>query len=123
MKFLYLIMSNFKRKKVRTALTLLSVLMAFLLFGYLAAIKAALSMGVELTGADRLVVRHKVSIIQLLPEKYTARLEQIPGVTEVAHSTWFGGIYQDPRNYFPQFSVEPERYLSMFPEFLLPEEE
>ncbi|MBE3135721.1 MAG: ABC transporter permease, partial [Acidobacteria bacterium] len=80
-------------------------------------------MGVELTGNDRLVLIHKVSLIQLLPESYQARLEAIPGVIDVCHQTWFGGIYQDPKNFFMQMPVEPERFLRLFPEFKLPEDQ
>lgn len=123
MKFLRLVGANLKRKKVRTLLTLLSILVAFVLFGYLAAIRQALSQGVDVAGADRLVVRHKVSIIQLLPESYESEMEQIDGVAEATHATWFGGIYQDPKNFFPQFPVKPEEYLAMYPEFLLPEDQ
>ena len=119
MKFLPLIWANLKRRKLRTLLTLLSIVVAFLLFGYLCAIKAALNAGVSVAGADRLVVRHKVSIIQLLPETYKARMEKIPGVVAAAHQTWFGGIYQEPRNFFPQIPVVPEEFLAMFPEVVV----
>jgi putative ABC transport system permease protein len=123
MKFLHLVWGNLKRKKLRTALTLLSILVAFVLFGLLCAIKQALVGGVALAGADRLIVRHKVSIIQLLPESYQARIERIPGVAAVTHQTWFGGIYQDPKNFFMQNPVEPEAFMKMFPEFVLPPEQ
>src|SRR6058998_4203999 len=119
MKFLPLIWANLRRKKLRTLLTLLSILMAFLLFGYLCAIKQALNAGVSVAGADRLVVRHKVSLIQLLPETYKARMEKIPGVVSATHQTWFGGIYQDPRNFFAQMPVVPEEFLAMHPEIVL----
>jgi putative ABC transport system permease protein len=104
-------------------LTLASIFVAFVLYGYLAAIRTALSAGVDVAGADRLVVRHKVSIIQLLPASYEADIEQVPGVAEATYSTWFGGIYQEPRNFFPQMVVNPEEYLSMYPEFQLPKEQ
>ncbi len=123
MKFAHLVWSNLKRRKVRTLLTLSSIAVAFLLFGYLAAIRVALSSGVDVAGADRLVVRHKVSIIQQLPESYEARIEQIPGVADATHATWFGGIYQEPKNFFAQLPVKPEEFLEMYPEFLLTEEE
>ena len=120
MKFLPLIWSNLKRKKVRTSLTLLSILVAFILFGFLSAIKQALIGGIALAGANRLVVRHKVSLIQPLPESYKARMEKIPGVAAATHQTWFGGIYQDAKNFFMQNPVVPEEFMDMHPEFLLP---
>jgi putative ABC transport system permease protein len=123
MKFATLVWSNLKRKKVRTLLTLLCILVAFLLYGYLSAIRVALSAGVDVAGADRLVVRHKVSIIQSLPGHYEEQMEQLAGVAEATHATWFGGIYQKPSNFFPQMPVKPEEYLAMYPEFLLPEEQ
>jgi putative ABC transport system permease protein len=123
MKFFPLIWSNLKRKKARTALTILSILVAFVLFGFLSAIKQALTGGVQMAGADRLVVRHKVSIIQLLPVSYKDRMKRIPGVLLAAHQTWFGGIYQDPKNFFMQSPVEPDEFLSVFSEILLPPEQ
>ena len=123
MKYLYLIWSNLKRKKIRTILTLLSIMVAFTLFGYLGAIKQGFSQGVDVAGLDRLIVRHKVSIIQMLPQSYESRIEQIEGVEDAVHQTWFGGVYQKPSNFFAQMPVMPEEYLEMYPEFLLSDEE
>jgi putative ABC transport system permease protein len=123
MKFAHLIWTNLKRKKLRTSLTLLSILVAFVLFGLLSAIRQALVGGVEAAGADRLLVRHKVSIIQLLPESYEARMKRIPGVTLAAHQTWFGGRFRDSKHFFMQNPVVPEEFLEMFPELLLPPEQ
>jgi putative ABC transport system permease protein len=123
MKFLHLIRSNLRRKKLRTSLTLLSIVVAFILFGLLSAIQQALVGGVALAGADRLIVREKVSIINLLPISYEARMERIPGVDFATHQTWFGGIYQDPKNFFMQNPVEPEKFLKMHPEIILPPEQ
>lgn len=120
MKYLYLTWSNLKRKKLRTTLTLLSIIVAFILFGLLSAIKQALTGGVEVAGVDRLIVRHKISLTQLLPESYKARMERIPGVAAASHQTWFGGYYQDPKNFFMQCPVVPDEFLKMFPEFVLP---
>jgi putative ABC transport system permease protein len=119
MKFFHLIWCNLKRKKLRTSLTLLSIVVAFILFGFLSAIQQALVGGVQLAGADRLIVRDKVSIINLLPESYKARMDRIPGVDFATHQTWFGGIYQDPKNFFMQCPVVPEEFLAMYPEYLL----
>ena len=123
MKYVYLIFSNLKRKKLRTGLTLLSIMVAFLLFGYLAAIRQAFDAGVEVAGADRLIVRHKVSIIQLLPQSYEARIEQVDGVDNAVASTWFGGIYQEPKNFFAQIPIKPEELFDMFPEYIVSDEQ
>jgi putative ABC transport system permease protein len=122
-KFLPLIWSNLKRRKLRALLTVLSVLVAFLLFGALSSIKQAMTGGVQMAGADRLVVRHKVSIIQFLPESYKARMERIPGVVLATHQTWFGGIYQDPKNFFMQCPVVPEEFLEIHPEIVVAPEQ
>jgi putative ABC transport system permease protein len=119
MKFFHLIWCNLKRKKLRTSLTLLSIVVAFLLFGFLAAIQQALVGGVALAGADRLIVREKVSLINPLPISYEARMDRIPGVDFSTHQTWFGGIYQDPKNFFMQNPVEPEKFLKIHPEMIL----
>lgn len=123
MKFIYLIWRNLMRKKVRTFLTLMSIFIAFLLFGILSSIKTAFGLGVELTGIDRLIMLHKVSIIQPLPISYMERILADENVDRVAYASWFGGIYQDPKNQFPQMAVQPEDYLALYPEFVLPEEQ
>lgn len=122
MKYLYLIWANLKRSKVRTILTLLSIMIAFLLFGYLGAVRQAFSQGVDVAGADRLIVRHKVSLIQMLAESYESRIEQIPGVANATNQTWFGGIYQEPKNFFAQIVVEQDEFLDFYPEYQLSEE-
>jgi putative ABC transport system permease protein len=122
MKFLYLVWSNLKRKKLRTILTVLSILVAFLLYGFLCALKEAFVAGVSIANADRLIARHKVSIIQLLPQSYKARISSIPGVSAATHQTWFGGIYQDPKNFFASMPVVPEEFLAMYPEYVVPAE-
>jgi putative ABC transport system permease protein len=123
MKYLPLLWRTLFRRKVRTIFTLLAVLVAFTLFGFLVAIGAAFSMGVELAGNERLVMIHKMSLIQLLPESYLERIRATPGVVDACSHTYFGGIYQDPRNFFMQIPVDPECMLRMYPEFTLPEEQ
>ncbi len=121
MRYAPLIWGGLKRKKFRTAFTLLSILIAFVLYGYLSAINKAFELGVEVAGEDRLVLRHKVSFSIPLPLSYRERIKNVPGVIDAAHANWFGGIYQEPTNFFPQFAVEPDAYLRLYPEFLLPE--
>ena len=123
MKYVPLLLKNLFRRKVRTTFTLLAVTMAFSLFGFLAAIERAFSMGVELAGTERLVMMHKMSLIQLLPESYLQEIRQTQGVVDACHNTYFGGVYQDPKNFFMQMPVDPECQLRMFPEFKLPEEQ
>lgn len=123
MKFFGLVWSTLKRRKLRTTLTILSIAVALLLFGFLCAIKEAFTVGITLAGADRLIVRHKVSIIQSLPQSYEQRIAATPGVALVAGQSWFGGIYQDPKNLIATIPVEPNSFLAMYPEFILPEEQ
>jgi len=120
-RYLPLLLAGFRRKRLRTFFTVASVLVAFLLFGFLGAVRSAFSMGVEVSGLDRLVMLNKVSLIQPLPLSYRDRITGVQGVTAATHCTWFGGIYQDPKNFFPQIAVEPELYLEMYPEMLIPE--
>jgi len=123
MKFIPLIWRNLMRRKIRTLMTIGSILIAFLLFGVLMAIRAAFSMGVDIAGADRLVSIHKVSLIQPIPRSYLERIRAVEGVTDVTHANWFGGYYQEPSNFIANFAVEPEAYLRMYPEFTVPEEQ
>ena len=122
MKFLFLIWGNLKRARLRTLLTVCAITVAFVLFGYLCAIRRALGQPVGMAGAERLTVRHRISIAQLLPVSYRDRIARVSGVTVVAHACWFGGVYQDPKNFFPQMAVEPEAWLAAFPEFALSDE-
>ena len=120
MKFLPLLWSSLWRKKVRTIFTLLSIFVAFLLFGLLMTIRGAFTFGVQIAGVDRLVVIHKISLIMPLPVSYKGRLLSTPGVAMVSPQTWFGGVYQDPSNFFAQIAVEPEPFMKIYPEFRLP---
>lgn len=125
-KFLPLLFSNLRRKRLRTLFTLLSIGVAFVLFAYLAAIRTAFAFGIEIAGQDRLLSLNKVSIIQPLPIAYLQRIAQVPGVKAVTHAGWFGAVYQDTSKNFQgvsQFPVVPEEYLAMYPEFKLSEAE
>jgi putative ABC transport system permease protein len=120
MKFVPLIWKNIWRKKFRTTFTLLSIFIAFLLFGILMTVRLAFSFGVDVAGLDRLVLINKVTLILPLPYSYLARLQRTPGVQLATHQTWFNGIYQDPANFFANIAVEPEPFLKVYPEFRLP---
>jgi putative ABC transport system permease protein len=120
MKFLPLTFRNMLRRPVRTVLVFLATTVAFLLFGVLMILRVAFTMGVEVAGADRLMMLNKMGFIAPIPVSYVDKIRAAPGVKLVTHASWFGGIYQDPSNNVFQFAVEPETYMAMYPEFKLP---
>jgi putative ABC transport system permease protein len=122
MKFLPLVWRNLLRRKVRTIFTLASVFIAFVLYSFLMVVQNAFSMGVEVAGVDRLVLMHKVSLIQLLPISYTQKIQATEGVTHVGYSTWFGGTYQDKANQFAVMAIDAD-YLQLYPEMRVPEDQ
>jgi putative ABC transport system permease protein len=119
-KYLPLVWKNLWRRKIRTTFTLLSIFVAFLLFGLLMTIRMAFTFGVDIAGADRLVLIHKVSLIMPLPVSYEPRLQTVPGVELATHNTWFGAYYQDPSNFFANIAVDPVPFLKIYPEYKLP---
>jgi putative ABC transport system permease protein len=123
MKYLHLVLANLLRKKIRTGLTIGSFAVALFLFGLLAVVRGAFHQGVDVALADRLIVINKVSLIQPLPLSYKERIAQVPGVKNVTYASWFGGVYQDERNFFPILALDRETYFSVFPEFIVPEDQ
>ena len=106
-KYLPLLASSLRRKRLRTFFTLASILVAFLLFGLAESMRFALQSGVDVAGADRLMTVHKVTFTQLLPASYLNRIRSIDGVEAVTPQTWFGGWFRDERNQIPTFPVDP----------------
>lgn len=123
MKYFSLIWRNLMRRKTRTGFTLLMIFIAFVLYGFLMTVRAAFVGGVEVASAERLIMTHKVSLIQLLPISYEQQIRTTPGVTAVTHSTWFGGTYQDLANQFAVMAVDPAPFMDLFPEFTLTDAE
>jgi putative ABC transport system permease protein len=123
MKFSRLILANLFRKKVRLILTLGSFAVALFLFSFLGVVKDAFNRGADVAGADRLVVINRTSIINLIPLSYRDKILRIPGVTYVTHNNWFGGIYQEEKNFFPQFVIDPQNQRQVFPELLVPDDQ
>jgi putative ABC transport system permease protein len=116
MKYLHLIWAALFRSKTRTLLTLLSVVTAFLLFGLLDSVRAAFNAGSNVAGYDRLVVASRLSITQMLPIRLEPQIERVPGVNKAVRAAWFGGIYRDQRNFFPNMSVGPD-FFEIYPEY------
>ena len=122
-KYLPLLAASQRRKRLRTFFTLASIVVAFLLFGLAESMRNALQSGVDIAGADRLITMHRVSFTQLLPASYQSRIRAIDGVVDVTPQTWFGAWYRDERSLIPAFPVEPEPFLRMYPEYVVPEEQ
>lgn len=120
MKFRRLIFANLFRKKIRLILTVASFAAALFLFTFLAVVRGAFSRGTELAGADRLVVINRAGLINTMPLAYGDRMRQITGVKFAAHNNWFGGVYQDEKNFFPQFVIDPENQLKVMTEMHVP---
>jgi len=114
MKFFPLVWRNLLRRKFRTIFTIGAVFFAFMLFGVLMAIRSAFGMNIQLAGQERLMIIDKVSIINPLPASYESQVKLVPGVTGTTHANWFGGYYQEVRNQFATFAVEPETWLDIY---------
>lgn len=123
MKYFPLIWAGLSRKKLRTLFTLLSIVVAFLLFGLLQGVNSAFSRGVEGAHLDRLIVQGKISMTDQLPMAYRDRIAAVPGVTAVTFSSWFGGYYQDTKNNIFSFPVDVATYFNVYPEIVLPKEQ
>ena len=123
MRYLHIVWRNLLRRKIRTIFTVLSIFVAFVLFGILMAVRAAFSMGIDLAGADRLMVLNKISLIMPLPGSYQQQIRELEGVKDVSHANWFGGYYQETKNQFANMAVDPESWLRMYPEYAVTDEE
>jgi putative ABC transport system permease protein len=123
MKYFPLMWAMLWRKKLRTSLTLLSIVIAFLLFGMLQGINAAFQETIERSNVNRLIVTNRISLTESLPYSYLSQIESIPGVAMVSHESWFGPYYQDPKNLIVAFPVEPEREFRAHPEIVIPKEQ
>jgi putative ABC transport system permease protein len=123
MKFARLIFANLFRKKVRLILTIGSFAVALFLFAFLSIVRGAFLGNAELASANRLVTINRTSIINLIPLSYKEKILRIPGVSYVTHNNWFGGIYQNENNFFPQFVIDPETQRQVFPELVVPDDQ
>ena len=104
-------------------LTIGSFAVALFLFAFLAVVKSAFSRGTEVAGADRLVIASRVGLMQTLPISYDDKIAAIPGVKAVTHNHWFGGVYQDEKNFFVQFAIDPENMRKVMSEFVVPDDQ
>jgi putative ABC transport system permease protein len=122
-KFSRLILANLFRKKIRLLLTIGSFAVALFLFAFLGVVRDAFNRGADVAGADRLIIINRTSIINTMPLSYRDKILRIPGVKCITHDNWFGGVYQDEKNFFPQFVIDPENQRQVYPEFEVPDDQ
>ena len=118
-RWIPLVWANLRRRKLRLILTFLSILIAFLLFGLLEALRTSLSAGVTMAGADRLVLRNKTGLTQPLPLAYFEKIKATEGVRAAASNSWFGAEFRTPQNpkaQFPLFATQPAAFLEVYPQ-------
>ena len=120
MKYLPLVLANLGRHKLRTVLTIASVALALFLFASLRTVVTTLAATAQFGGARRLVATNSTGIVFPLPLAYANRLKAVPGVQGVSWANWFGGRYGDGKRFFANFAVDPESYLAMYPEIVIP---
>jgi putative ABC transport system permease protein len=96
---------------------------ATLSFGLLSTVVDAWYAGAEGASNARLIVRSSTSLIFPIPISHLKRIEKIEGINQVSWSRWFGGVYKEPKNFFPQFAIDPKTYLSIYPEYFIPEQQ
>ncbi|MCW5575914.1 MAG: FtsX-like permease family protein [Burkholderiales bacterium] len=123
MHLLKLILRNVLRHRLRTLLTVLGLLVAVLSFGLLQTVVDAWYSGANNAAPDRLVTRSSVSLVVPLPVHYRDKIRAIDGVRGVAAANWFAGVYQEPKNFFPQFAIDAMPYLAMYPEYRIPDDQ
>ena len=121
--WLPLVWANLKRRKLRFAFTLISILLAFLMFGMLDALRTSLSQAVNLAGADRLMAMSKVNITVSLPRGYFEKVKAVPGVRAVVPFNWFGGLYKDSKQQLQVLATDPEQIVAVYPELKLKPEQ
>jgi putative ABC transport system permease protein len=119
MRDLTLMRKNLFRKKLRFTLLFISILIAFLLYGMLVGVKTLLDGGGDAGMANRMVATNKINFTQPLPISYLNRVRAIEGVKAATHTNWFGGYFQEQRNFMLMFSTEPESYFQVYPELVL----
>ncbi|MBI5484828.1 MAG: FtsX-like permease family protein [Deltaproteobacteria bacterium] len=123
MFLLKLLSRNALRHRLRTLLTILGITVAILAFGLLRTVVGAWYAGVNASSSARLITRNAVSLVFSLPIAYQERIRRIEGVAGVSYANWFGGIFINEKNFFPNFAIEPQSYLALYPEFVLDPDE
>jgi len=71
---------------------------------------------------QRLIVRHKVSLANVMPSSYRDKIRHVPGVARVLPMNWFGGTYKDQtqQNFFARFGTDPDEFFDVYTELEIP---
>jgi len=117
-KMMY-IASGLFGKPVRTILTGCCLVISFLMFGLLQPVYQLFDQGAIYTGDNRLVVSNKYSFTGVVPERYIPQIAGLAGVRNVAHQTYFGGTFRDPKYTFTRWAVPADTYLDIYRELQL----
>jgi putative ABC transport system permease protein len=119
MKYLPLVWAGLWRKRARTVLTLLCVVVAFSLFGMLHGFTAAIDGIIDAMSDTRLRIMSRVNIMQALPLAHRGRIESVPGVDGVSYYNFFAGYYQEPANGVQAGAIDVETLDAIYPEIEL----
>lgn len=109
-----LVRKNLFRRKLRAILMIVSILVAFMIFGVLAGFYRAFNASEDKAAADRLMIVNKINFTQPLPIAYYNRVRSIEGIRQITHANWFGGYYQDPKNFMVVLAIEPATYFDVY---------
>jgi putative ABC transport system permease protein len=125
MKYLPYILKHLKKNWIRTASTIAAMALCIFLISSLQTVLAAFYGSLDGAATDRLITRHRISLAEDLPQAYEPRIQAVPGVKRTAKTNWFGGVIglsggqPDMKNFFPNFAVDAEPYLAMYPEYII----
>ena len=109
-----LVRKNLFRRKLRASLMIVSILIAFMIFGVLAGFYRAFTAGEDRAAADRMITVNKINFTQPMPIAYFNRVRAVEGVRQVTFANWFGGYYQDPKNFVMALAIEPSTYFDVY---------
>ncbi len=121
--FAKIVWRNVLRHPLRSTLTTVGIAVALIAFILLRTLIGAWYAGVDATSASRLITRNAVSLVVPLPISYQYKIRQISGVATISYAQWFGGVYINERNFFPQFGIDTAHYFDLYPEFVVEAEQ
>jgi len=114
-KYLILILKNLFRNRRRTVLTVLSIAVSIFIFSALASVPTAVNQVLSnVASSRRLVVHNRAGLTYGLPPSYLPKLLTLPHVDAAVAQSWYGGIYHDTTDQFPNWTLDPEGVEKVF---------